>query len=549
MKKFINIALFIFIYLQISNSIQSQPISVDVIWEKVANVGSMEFTPNGQFLITGGYTNVCYPYTCGQIKIWRVQDSALINTIQDYYMGYPNDISVSNDGQSFITGNGSIYCAPNGGCSYDHLGQFKWNFSDGVLLDSILNPGGIVQAIDYSPDNSLIASGTSQSITGEIRIYDNQFNLIRTLPGHEQETSSLKFTPDGQKLVSGGHDGKVRIWNVSDGSLITTLDHGTYTNGGLDVKVDISPDGQLIASGGQGYNMTIKIWRLSDGTLLHTINVVDEIDGYNTPQFSPNGIYIASGITTYGLNGLGWYGLLKFWRVSDAALVREYIDSIGSPTAGGVRTIAFSSSGNNYFAYSISNRLRLASTNLDLVINSSPKNLLLTSLIEGLYDKVSNIMVQDTVTVYLRNTFAPYTIADSAKARLNSAGIGTFQFRNAANNINYFIQVKHMNSIQTWSKNGHSFNGDFLNYDFTSAASQAYGNNLTQEGNEFTIYSGDVNQDGTIDLSDGGVIDNDLFNFVSGYVSSDVNGDSIIDLSDLEIADNNIISFVSIVRP
>jgi len=369
-KTFKNLG-YIIIYLLTITSIYSQPITVNLIWEKVANVGSMEFTSNGQHLITGGGTNSCYPYTCGQIKIWRVADSTLLNTITNFQIGYTNDISIANSNQIFVTGNGSVYCAPKGGCSADRPGQFKWNFPDGALQASLLNPGGIVQSIDYSPDNTLIATGTAFNNTGEIRIYDPQFNLIRILTGHDLETSSVEFTPDGQKLISGGHDGKVKIWNVSDGSLIRTLDHGTYTNGGWDVQVDISPDGQLIASAGKGYNMTVKIWRISDGQLLHTLPVVTGTYGYNSIQFSPNGIYIASGITSYGLGGLGWHGTLKFWRVSDGALVREYIDTIGSPSGGGVRTIAFSPSGNNFFAYSIYNRLRLATTDLNLVTITS----------------------------------------------------------------------------------------------------------------------------------------------------------------------------------
>jgi len=35
---------------------------------------------------------------------------------------------------------------------------------------------------------------------------------------------------------------------------------------------------------------------------------------------------------------------------------------------------------------------------------------------------------------------------------------------------------------------------------------------------EFAIYNGDVNQDGTIDGTDTQIIDNDAYNFESGYI-------------------------------
>ena len=63
------------------------------------------------------------------------------------------------------------------------------------------------------------------------------------------------------------------------------------------------------------------------------------------------------------------------------------------------------------------------------------------------------------------------------------------------------------------------------------------------------VYSGDVNQDDIIDASDIGLIDNDAFNFVSGYIPTDLTGDGTADGSDASIADNNAWNFVSVIRP
>ncbi len=67
--------------------------------------------------------------------------------------------------------------------------------------------------------------------------------------------------------------------------------------------------------------------------------------------------------------------------------------------------------------------------------------------------------------------------------------------------------------------------------------------------NIFAIYSGDVNQDGSVDGLDLSLVDNDAFNFVTGYVSTDVNGNNFTDALDLAVADNNAYNFVSKVTP
>lgn len=188
-------------------------------------------------------------------------------------------------------------------------------------------------------------------------------------------------------------------------------------------------------------------------------------------------------------------------------------------------------------------------TTLTMHYGNSSLSLNLKALIQGFYNTVTNQMVSDTAAIYLRNATSPYSLVDSAKAVLDINGNGIFIFNNAVNSIPYYSVVKHRNGLETWSSAGNSFTSGNLNYDFTLTASQAYGNNQILNGAKYCLYNGDVNQDGTIDLSDLGLIDNDVFNFNSGYVAADVNGDGFVDISDLEIADNNALNFVVKIRP
>lgn len=82
------------------------------------------------------------------------------------------------------------------------------------------------------------------------------------------------------------------------------------------------------------------------------------------------------------------------------------------------------------------------------------------------------------------------------------------------------------------------------------AQNNAYGDNQKEvEPGVFAIYSGDITQDGFIDILDQSILDNDLSNFASGYVLSDLNGDSFVDILDQAILDNNAFNFVGVVSP
>lgn len=79
---------------------------------------------------------------------------------------------------------------------------------------------------------------------------------------------------------------------------------------------------------------------------------------------------------------------------------------------------------------------------------------------------------------------------------------------------------------------------------------QAFGDNQAQVApGVFAIYSGDVNQDGTIDGTDFLIIDTDIQNFGGGYIVTDLNGDGTVDGSDFLIVDANIQNFIGVVTP
>jgi len=150
------------------------------------------------------------------------------------------------------------------------------------------------------------------------------------------------------------------------------------------------------------------------------------------------------------------------------------------------------------------------------------------------------------VTVELRDG-STHALVESKTATLSTSGVGTFNYTTAVNGIPYYIVVKSLNTVETWSATSHSFTSGALSYDFTTGVSKAYtdGSNppLALHSSKYCIYSGDVNQDGYVTGDDYTGVDNDNTNF--GYhVVNDVNGDGYVTGDDYTFIDNNNASFI-----
>jgi WD40 repeat protein len=69
----------------------------------------------------------------------------------------------------------------------------------------------------------------------------------------------VALSADGGLLASGGLDGTVRLWQITDGQMLATLDgHAGPVNG-----VALNADGRLLASGGR--DGTVRMWDASTG--------------------------------------------------------------------------------------------------------------------------------------------------------------------------------------------------------------------------------------------------------------------------------------------
>ncbi|MBK7173708.1 MAG: hypothetical protein IPH84_10855 [Bacteroidales bacterium] len=194
------------------------------------------------------------------------------------------------------------------------------------------------------------------------------------------------------------------------------------------------------------------------------------------------------------------------------------------------------------------------------VSHSKPQNLQL--FLEGLYtagtgnrkaqDESGNHFagpVSDEITVELANGSMPYeTVYTANNVLLYTNGKCAFSIP-AELTGSYYIVVKHRNSIETWSAAPVTFTGSTISYDFSSAAGQAFGDNMIMLGSIYALFGGDATQDNIVDGSDMAVVDNASTSVATGYLAEDINGDGIVDGSDMAVIDNNSTGVISTIKP
>jgi uncharacterized protein (TIGR02145 family) len=153
----------------------------------------------------------------------------------------------------------------------------------------------------------------------------------------------------------------------------------------------------------------------------------------------------------------------------------------------------------------------------------------------------------DNVTIELHNTSVPFATFATTTAMLQTNGDAVATFSSAPVG-SFYIVVRHRNSLETWSANPVTI-GASSTYDFTDSASKAYGNNMILVGSKYSIYNGDLNQDGFVESGDYPSLYNDSDAGQEGYYSTDLNGDGFVESGDYPILFNNSDSGIEISRP
>ncbi len=169
---------------------------------------------------------------------------------------------------------------------------------------------GTINDIAISPDEALVAVVGSLGV----RLYDTDtLTLVAYFENSEGlNLNSVAWAPDTEnpRLVTGGQDGSVRIWDAETGQqLLNPPAHQEPVN-----SVDWSPDGTMIASGSA--DNTVKIWNADTGSQRFTLE--GHAEDVTNVSWSPNGeSFVSSGWSVLVWNIEGQFPLYESLRHSD----------------------------------------------------------------------------------------------------------------------------------------------------------------------------------------------------------------------------------------
>jgi Novel STAND NTPase 1/TIR domain/WD domain, G-beta repeat len=130
-----------------------------------------------------------------------------------------------------------------------------------------------------------------------------------TLPGHTGSVRSVALTSDGRTLASGGDDGTVILWDLSDRTHPQRLGQPLTGHTALVQSVAFTPDGRTLATGGSD-DRTVRLWDLSDRTHPQRLGepLTSPTGRVLSVALSPDGRTLASG---------GEAGTVMLWDLSD----------------------------------------------------------------------------------------------------------------------------------------------------------------------------------------------------------------------------------------
>ncbi len=201
---------------------------------------ALAITPDGKRLFSGGGDNI--------IRMWNAENH---RTLKRWPQNLPiTSLEVSPDGQWLLsaTGNWRSYRAP---------GEVTlWDTAKGQFIGKFPGHTAEVKTAVFSVDGNQVVSGCSDK---KVRVFQRETQeLVREWELQTVVTRVLCL-PDGQTLLTGDLNGRLELWELSTGNRIRQFgDHQDKMIYGL----SISPDQQWLATcGGDGQ---AQIWPLKD---------------------------------------------------------------------------------------------------------------------------------------------------------------------------------------------------------------------------------------------------------------------------------------------
>ncbi|WRT63508.1 uncharacterized protein IL334_000413 [Kwoniella shivajii] len=151
----------------------------------------------------------------------------------------------------------------------------------GKVIDT--GKGKFGMDLQFSPDGQSLALATEQ---GQVIVLDTETqSVVATYTSHNKAVRTITWSPDSQWLYSGSDDHLIVLYDVragsksgdgvgkGEGAVAMMQGHQSWV-----LKVDASPDGKLLGSGGA--DSMIKLWDVGQRSCVSTSTGNSEIWGF-----------------------------------------------------------------------------------------------------------------------------------------------------------------------------------------------------------------------------------------------------------------------------
>jgi uncharacterized repeat protein (TIGR01451 family) len=191
-----------------------------------ASVTAVAFSPDGTLLATASTA----PEQV--VKLWSTQTWTLVRTLMGASGGL-RSVQFSPDGTTVVAAG-------------DDGAARAWKVSTGTKSSSYIATGPGSMRIQYSPDGTKLAAGW----TGKVLVFNTGTSSpIQTLNAHTSNNTSVVWSPDGKRLVSGNPDGTIDVWDTATWGQLAQYTQETYLQNGGVLAVTYSPDNSQFAYG------------------------------------------------------------------------------------------------------------------------------------------------------------------------------------------------------------------------------------------------------------------------------------------------------------
>jgi WD40 repeat protein len=160
-----------------------------------------------------------------------------------------------------------LVCGSRQGVAFVDGASFEALPSKHILSHSSTQHSACNDRVAFSPDGRTLALSDQWSII----LFDTRIGKVfRELrdpdlrQAHEDNLAHLAFSADGSLLVSGGHDRKIKVWEVASGRLLVAI----AALGVGNIYPVFSPDGRFLATTGNRQTVLYEISRMREQAIV-----------------------------------------------------------------------------------------------------------------------------------------------------------------------------------------------------------------------------------------------------------------------------------------